>query len=430
MNWTRRPGGIAPDDDDRARRSSFERKPISWRALGLAGASLLAVAIATGVALRAADERERGARAVPQRRPALGFTVRNLASQPLPASQPLVDPDDVVSGGPPPDGIPPIDDPRYERVSDVDWLAAREPVIALTIGDDARAYPLQILTWHEIVNDEVGGVPVAVTFCPLCNTPFAFERPVVDGEVTTFGTSGKLYHSNLVMYDRATSSLWPQASGRAVMGALTGATLRRLPVQIVAWEDFRSAFPAGRVLSRDTGHDRPYGENPYVGYDDVESGPWLFEGEVDGRLAPIERVLGVEAGDEVVAFPYFRLRAGASDGHAAVNTSVGGRPVVVVWSAGTTSALDRASIAASEDVGSAAAFSRRLQGRTLRFRATRRGIVDASTGTRWNLFGRAVRGPLAGRRLHPMDAHDSFWFDWAAFHPDTALWGSDRPDEP
>jgi hypothetical protein len=187
------------------------------------------------------------------------------------APEPLVDPSEIISGGPPPDGIPPIDKPEFQPRDEVTWLNEQEPVIVVQIGEDTRAYPLQIMTWHEIVNDEVGGKPISVTFCPLCNTAYAFARPEVDGDITTFGTSGKLYNSNLVMYNRATESYWPQAWGKAVMGPLTGTELERVPAQIVSWGDFRSAFPGGLVLSRDTGHERDYGSNPYPGYDDIDN---------------------------------------------------------------------------------------------------------------------------------------------------------------
>jgi hypothetical protein len=136
-------------------------------------------------------------------------------------------------------------------------------VAVVETSRETKAYPLQILVWHEIVNDTVGGVPVAVTYCPLCNTAVSFRRPVVDSAATTFGTSGKLYKSNLVIYDRATRSLWPQALGQAVTGELVGRRLERVATQIVAFADFRAAFPGGRVLSRHTGFDRPYGQNPY-----------------------------------------------------------------------------------------------------------------------------------------------------------------------
>jgi hypothetical protein len=334
----------------------------------------------------------------------------------------LIDPDEIVSGGPPPDGIPPVDEPRFQHVAEVDWLAPEEPVIAVVIDGDARAYPLQIMTWHEIVNDTIGGTAVSVTFCPLCNTAYSYERPRVDGEVTTFGTSGKLYNSNLVMYDRASGSYWPQALGLAVVGPLTGIELERIPSQIVSWDEFRSSFPEGRVLSRDTGHQRNYGENPYPGYDDIDNPPFLFSGEVDGRLAAVERVLGVEHGDEIVAFPYFRLEKAAESGWSAVDATVGGKPVVVMWKEGTVSALDQPDIASSRSVGAAAAFSRTLGNRILSFEISSGRVVDEQTRSTWNIFGIASSGPLAGKQLEPVDAHDSFWFDWAAFHPKTKVW--------
>ncbi|MGH2750126.1 MAG: DUF3179 domain-containing protein [Actinomycetota bacterium] len=332
-----------------------------------------------------------------------------------------LNPDDIVDVIPM-DGIPAIDEPRFEAVAEVEWLADQEPVIAFELEDDARAYPLQIMTWHEIVNDEVGGTPVAVTFCPLCNTAIAFERPKIDGEVTTFGTSGKLINSNLLMYDRATESLWPQVTGQALVGELKGTELTRYPARIVSWQDFRTEFENGQVLSRDTGHDRRYGENPYPGYDDVDNAPFLFSGEVDGRLAAVERVLGLENEGDVVAFPYFRLKSEAVGGVAVANVTVGAQDVTVLWKAGTTSALDGPDIATSRDVGAAVAYVRRIDKKTLSFAAQGGEIVDLETHSTWNLFGRAIEGPLEGRSLRPVDATDSFWFDWAAFHPETKIW--------
>jgi hypothetical protein len=322
----------------------------------------------------------------------------------------------------PKDGIPAIDDPVFEDPSDVEWIAPTEPVIAFELNGDARAYPLAIMTWHEIVNDTVGGTPVVITFCPLCNTAVAYERPVIEGEVTTFGVSGKLIHSNLLMYDRASGSLWPQATGEALVGSQRGRDLKRSPAQIVSWEDFQTAFPDGDVMSRDTGHERDYGLNPYPGYDDIGEAPFLFKGEVDGRLAAVERVLGVEAAGAFTAFPYFRLRDQSVANVAAVNASVGGEAVAVFWKKGTNSALGNPDIAAGKDVGSAAGFSRRVGGRTLTFAARAGAIEDIQTESKWSLFGRALSGRLKGQRLEPLDAIDSFWFDWAAFHPDTEIW--------
>jgi len=336
---------------------------------------------------------------------------------------PLVDPDDITFGGVPPDGIPPIDDPKFLTVSEVDFLDAREPVIAIEIHGDARAYPAQIMIWHEIVNDVVGGVPVVVTYCPLCNTGIAFRRPVIDGQLLDFGTSGKLYHSNLVMYDRQTESLWPQAMGLAVIGPLTGTKLDMLPVQMVSWADWRAEHPDGKVLSLDTGAVRPYGENPYESYDRPDSTPFLFEGPPDPRLHALARVLGVQVAGDAVAFPYLELEDRAVAGWSIVEAEVGGRDVVVFWKAGTVSAVDAPVIARSRDVGATGAFDPRVGERTLTFHATPGSIVDEQTGSVWNIVGRAVSGPLAGTELRPVISTESFWFDWAAFHPDTRIFG-------
>jgi len=354
----------------------------------------------------------------------LGVTV-NPGAGGAAAPAPLVDPARIIPGGPPPDGIPPIDHPRFQPAGSVGWLAAAEPVAAVQLRGQAKAYPLQIPAWHQIVNDTVGGVPMAVTYCPLCNIAITWRRPLVDGAVTTFGTSGKLYQSNLVMYDRATRSLWPQALGQAVTGPLAGKRLERVATQIVSWATFRAGFPGGLVLSRDTGFRRPDGHTPYVGYDAKGATPFLFDGKVDPRLGAVERVLGLTVDGRHLAVPYARLAARAHGGVRVAGLDQAGAPLLVVWRAGTTSALDREQIAGSRDVGAAAAFSRRRGGRVLTFTTTTTTtgqVRDEQTGSVWDQSGRAAAGPLAGSRLAPADATDSFWFDWAAFHPDTAVW--------
>ena len=337
---------------------------------------------------------------------------------------PLIDLDRIVAGGPPPDGIPPIDHPKFLPGQAVRFLAPQEPVLAVEVRGVARAYPLRIMMWHEIVNDVVGAVPITVTYCPLCNTGVAFRRPVIGGRLLDFGTSGKLYDSNLLMYDRQTRSYWSQALGQAVVGKLTGTRLDLFPALIVSWADWRADHPDGLVLSTDTGFDRDYGDNPYVGYvhHDV---PFLFDGHVDPRLPATEYVLGLAAGGETEAFPFSELRREAVDGTAVAGDRVGDTPIVVFWAPGTVSALDAPEIPDSEDVGAAVAFRPILDGRTLSFSAGPTGITDEQTGSRWNIEGLAVAGPLAGRRLEPAVALDSFWFDWAAFHPDTRIFRSE-----
>lgn len=324
---------------------------------------------------------------------------------------------EIRSGGPPKDGIPAIDAPAFVPVEQArDWLDPVEPVIRIEIGGEARAYPIQIVMWHEIVNDRVGGVPVAVTFCPLCNTALAFERSQGD-RVLDFGTTGRLRYSNLIMYDRQTESWWQQATGEAIAGAQAGARLKAVPAAIIAWQDFLLAHPQGRVLSRDTGFDRPYGRNPYLGYDDVSRPPFLYDGPATPEgLAPMARVLTIERGGESVAYPYATLQE-----MGAVNDVVGGEPIVVLWVPGTASALDTQQIASGRDVGSADAFQRQVAGQTLSFRRQGEHLVDGETGSQWTILGHAVSGPLAGERLVPVVAVNHFWFSWAAFSPETRI---------
>ena len=325
---------------------------------------------------------------------------------------PLIDPVRIVPGGPPPDGIPAIDHPRFERPAGVDWLDEREPVVALELGGEARAYPVQVLVWHEIVNDTLAGVPVAVTYCPLCNSAVALERRLGD-RVLDFGTSGQLLDSALVAYDRQTRSLWEHFTGRAVVGALAGAELRLHPVATVSWGEWRRAHPDAWVLSRRTGHDRPYGTNPYPGYDDVENPPFRFEGRTDARLAAKARVLGLRRGDDAVAILAEHLLA-----EEVVEADVGGAAVVALAKAGTSSALEADRVAEGRDVGATAVFEASLDGTRLRLAPDGDGgFFDSGSGTTFDLFGRGSGGRLAGRRLTAVEHVDTFWFAWAAYRP-------------
>ena len=327
-------------------------------------------------------------------------------------------------GGPPRDGIPPIDEPRYVSITEADdWLEELEPVIAVVRNDgvgtlQARAYPLQILIWHEIVNDELAGEPTLVTFCPLCNTAIAFERRLEPGgTVYDFGTTGNLRLSDLVMWDRQTETWWQQLSGEAVVGELTGAVLTPVPAQILGWSAFKDAYPDADVLSRETGFDRPYGENPYPGYDDIDSSPFLFDGETDSRLPAMERVVGLTVGDEAVAYPFETLVESG-----AVNDQIEGQPIAIFHTGGARSALDSGEIAAGADVGQAGVFSRDVDGQTLTFEPDGDQFTDAETGSAWDITGTALAGPLAGTTLTPLPHTVVFWFAWGAFQPETRVW--------
>ena len=244
--------------------------------------------------------------------------------------------DEIMSGGPPKDGIPSIDDPAFAPVAAVDDLAPTEPVMSISVGGDARAYPLRILIWHEIVNDVVGGVPVAVTYCPLCNSGVVFDRRL-DGQVLEFGTTGKLRHSDLVMYDRQTESWWQQYLGEAIIGALTGRTLERLPARLESFERFAERHPGGQVLVPGDPGLRQYGRNPYAGYDSSPA-PFLYRGDYDGPVPPLARVVAV--GDQAWSLDSLRASGRIEQGD-----------LVLTWQPGQASALDAPRIADGADVG-------------------------------------------------------------------------------
>jgi hypothetical protein len=325
---------------------------------------------------------------------------------------------EIRSGGPPPDGIPPLDSPQFEPISAaLAWLAPQSPVIALEVEGEAKAYPLAVLIWHEIANDVIGAVPVAVTFCPLCNSAIVFDRRL-DGQELTFGVSGNLRNSDLIMWDRQTESWWQQFTGEAIVGALTGAKLDMLPSQIVSFGEFSSRHPDGLVLSRDTGSARDYGRNPYAGYD-RSAQPFLFEDDTDPRLPALERVLAAFLAGDAVAYPFAALEA-----ERVINDELGGRAVVALWQPGVASALDGGVIDSSRDVGMAALFSRELGEQTLTFALDGGGqIQDAETGSVWNVWGEATDGPLQGEQLRLLLAAPHFWFAWAAFQPETRIYG-------
>ncbi len=247
------------------------------------------------------------------------------------ASVPL---EEIRSGGPPRDGIPSIDEPRFAPLDEVE-LDPLEPVIGLVVGEDARAYPLRILMWHEIVNDVVAETPVAVTYCPLCNTAIVFDRRL-DDRVLDFGTTGKLRNSDLVMYDRQTESWWQQFVGKAIVGELIGAELRMIPARLESFQAFRERAPDGEVLIP-SGFQRAYGSNPYQGYDTAPH-PFLYQGELPEGIDPMARV--VRVGDRAWALSLVRDKGSLEEGDLRIQ-----------WAPGQRSALDHANIAQGRDVG-------------------------------------------------------------------------------
>ena len=337
--------------------------------------------------------------------------------------EPLVSPLDVLSGGPPPDGIPSIDGPEFERATDVGALQPQEAVVTLTLNGDARAYPVQVLLWHEIVNDTVGGEPVTITYCPLCNTAIGYYRQLGD-RIFDFGTSGRLYNSALVMYDRQTESLWAHYTGQAIAGALTGSQLELIPVATVAFETFLDEHPNGLVLKRPGGFGRSYGTNPYANYDHPDGNPTFFGGTPDPRLPPQTRVLVVRHDGASIAVQHDTLQS-----QGVLPLELGGSPVVAFHLPGTATPIQHDQVAFGRDVGATGVFDPSVDGQVLTFTRVPDaassdgpgGFTDDQTGSTWSILGRALDGPLAGTQLQPIEHIDTFWFAAAAYDPTIEL---------
>ena len=332
----------------------------------------------------------------------------------------IVDFDEILVGNPTKDGIPSVTDPAMESIiSASDWLSRRSPVIAVEIDGEARAYPLAILMWHEIANDEIAGLPIAVTFCPLCNSAVTFAR-TVDGERLDFGVSGMLRNSDLIMFDRQSESWWQQLTGEGLVGAYAGTLLDIVPSQVISFGSFAARYPDGLVMSRETGYNRQYGVNPYSDYDSQPGRPFLYRGEIDPRLdSPVDRVLAAIIGEVAVAYPFNALQA-----ERVINDVVADTPLVIFYQGGVASALGDRLIDSARDTGAAGMYEATLDGRRLSFVADGAdGFRDVETGSTWNAFGEAIAGELAGRQLRWINAFPHFWFAWAAFYPDTQVYG-------
>jgi hypothetical protein len=318
--------------------------------------------------------------------------------------------------------IPAIQRPVFEPVSAARrWLPADAPLVVVRVGRDARAYPLAILQWHEVVDDTVGGHPIAVTYCPLCNSALVYSR-VVGRRNVDLHASGALLLGSAVLIDPVTGHLWSQISGQPYpnYGRVAAAPLGWLPSDTLGLQAAAASNPGLRVLARpaDTGYD--YASSPYGHVADGRSLPQLYVGWVDEHLPPKTRLVGVTARGAAAAWRYDELRR-----DTVRDDTVGGLPVVVVYRAHVTGIGDSPDLRRAPQTGSAAVFAARVRGRVLHFGvAARNTLRDRETGTHWDLYGRAVAGPLTGARLMPLRFIDTYWFAWIAFHPRTAVWPS------
>ncbi len=269
--------------------------------------------------------------------------------------------DQIVSGGPGKDGIPAILKPLFVRAPQATFLADEDRVLGLTRGLEAKAYPVKILNWHEIVNDTSGDQPVVITYCPLCGTGIGFEA-VIQGQPHTFGVSGLLYQSDLLMYDHQTESLWSQIAMVAVAGPMTGTKLTPLFLEHTTWGEWQRSHPDTLVLSTKTGHLRDYDRDPYLGY--AQRPDLMFAvTHTDRRYHPKAWVLGVEVNGLFKAYPFTELKKANSP----LQDRVNGRPIRIHFNP----------------------------------RALSVSVTDSD-----------------GR---PLPSVMAFWFAWTAFHPDTLV---------
>lgn len=298
------------------------------------------------------------------------------------------------------DAIPPIDAPVYGDAGAGDWLDPTDLVLGYVAGDQPYAYPFKILNFHEIVNDELDGVPVLISYCPLCGSGIVYDRRV-DGDVLSFGNTSALYESDLVMVDRNTGSYWWQVAGTAIVGPLTGTALEPLPSTVATWEEWAAQHPETMVLTRDTGHSRPYERDAFVNYAEVvDSGQFAFPvGETarDGRLRASALVVGVTAEGLTRAYPVEGLTE-------PINDEVGGDPVVII-----------------PVEGGASVFASIVEGQVLQFQVDNGGIVDVETGSVWSPAGVAVSGELQGVVLRPIPSRTTFWFAFVGAFPDVEI---------
>jgi hypothetical protein len=311
--------------------------------------------------------------------------------------------DQIVSGGPPPDGIPSIDSPKFVSVSDGNkFLEDTDKVVGIKLNGDIRAYPLQILVWHEIVNDYVGDIPVAVTYCPLCFTNQVFNR-TVNHTVLELGTSGMLYNNNLVMYDRTSNSLWSQALGEGIVGKYAGIKLEKFPFDVAYWKDWKQLYPQSKVLSKDTGTARPYGADPYEDY--YTSPDILFPiSNRDNRLGLKEVIVGLE--NEGLSKAYKLQDIGKLK---VINDQLGKKSVTLF----------------SLYPIMARIFDSSVNGQTLTFQynfTNNNTFTDRQTGSKWDFEGKSIEGPLKGIQLLRLPFDEGYWFEWAAFHPGTKVY--------
>ena len=306
------------------------------------------------------------------------------------------------------DAIPSLTNPDVGPAAE-SLMGADDRVLGLVVGGEARAYPIGVLWWHEIINDTLGGEPVLVSYCPLTGSGIAFDPRVGGGEARNFGVSGILLENNLVMFDRTNESLWNQMLLGSQCGPDRGESLTRLPIVETTWGLWTQLHPNTSFVTTNTGFRQDYTLYPYENYDDLNNPERIFPGSrIDTRRPPKELVLGVHEDSLSVAFPFGVL---TDLGFVvALNEFIGTTPLLVTFLAQEQTAV---------------AFDRRINGQTLTFDVADQNagtFIDRETGSTWNAAGEAIGGSLTGARLtQHEDAFVAFWFAWSIYFPTTRL---------
>tara|TARA_R110002096_G_scaffold345818_3_gene539284 strand:+ start:2837 stop:3967 length:1131 start_codon:yes stop_codon:yes gene_type:complete len=323
-----------------------------------------------------------------------------------------------------PDQIPPINSPSFITIEEAKkTYFEHEPVIAIEINNIAKAYPLSVLMYHEIVNDNIGGVPIIATYCPLCNAAIVFNRNLEFKDETyllDFGVSGMLRKSDMVMWDRQTESWWQQFTGEALVGELNGASLEFIPSLLISLSDFSKNYPNGKVLSTNNGIENvDYGENPYVNYDNIDNEtPFLFKEKVDERLPAMERIVDISFDGITRIYPLTAIKK-----EMVINDEINNNPIVIFHETKTLSVLDSKEIDKSKAVGAVTVFSPKVGDKTLTFISKEQRFFDIETNSEWTIAGKCIAGTYIGEHLETIRSGNHFAFAWFAFQPECEIYG-------
>ncbi|MGZ0015164.1 DUF3179 domain-containing protein [Yeosuana sp. AK3] len=323
-----------------------------------------------------------------------------------------------------PDQIPPINTPSFISLEEAkNTYFEHEPVIAVEINNEAKAYPLSVLMYHEIVNDVVGGTPIIATYCPLCNAAIAFNRNLTfEGKTykLDFGVSGMLRKSDMVMWDRQTQSWWQQFTGEGLVGDLTGASLKFIPSLLISLSDFAKNYPNGTVLSTNNGLGAvDYGSNPYVNYDNMDNKtPFLFKETVDERLPAMERIVDVSFEGTTRIYPLTAIQK-----ETVINDAINNNQLVIFYESKTVSVLDSKTIKESKSIGAVTVFSPIVDNKKLTFVSKNQEFFDTKTNSEWTIAGKCISGTHKGKQLETIRSGNHFAFAWFAFQPECEIYG-------